>query len=329
MKILALTKKEKVERYTEDKNNLAHFEIVYSDGENDAAILDAGSDADIIIADAVQEVSAYVIGIMPNLKLIHSEGVAFNKFDIDSASKRGIYVCNCKGMNASAVAEQAILLMLGLIKSVTAGDRSVRAGTQINTKMGYMVSGSLGELGECTVGLIGFGDIAKATASLLNAFGCRVIYNAAHRHPETEERKFNVQYMERDELLHVSDIVSLHVPAGKSTYHMADDDFFSKMKDGAYLINTSRGELVDNDALIKALKSDRLAGAGLDTIETEPVSADNILLNSGREVTDKLLLSCHIAGITGRSFLRGYNMIWDNIRKLEAGKRPDNIVNGI
>ena len=189
-----------------------------------------------------------------------------------------------------------------------------------------MIEGNLTELSECTVGLIGFGDIAKATASLLRAFGAKVVYTKKSPAPPDVETRYGVSFLPQDELLAVSDIVSLHAPVNDETRYIVDASFLEKMKDTAYLINTSRGELVDSKALIAALESGSIAGAGLDTIDGEPVKSDNPLLQTSEEADRKLLLSCHIGGITRASFSRGYAMILEAIEKVSRGEIPDNIV---
>lgn len=327
-KILVIGKEGRLSGYTSDKKNLEDYDIAYVPlGASDEQLLESGKDASYIIVDAIGRVPGDVIIQMPELKLIHSEGVGYQGVDLDAADERGIYVCNCKGMNAAAVAEQAVLLMLGLLRDVAGGDRSVRAGEQIAVKEAYMMAGDLRELGDCRVGLVGLGDIGKATAVLLSAFGAEVVYHKPHRLAEEDEKRYGVRSMELDELLASSDIVSLHLPVNESTRYMADSAFFSKMKDSAYLINTSRGELVNSRDLVKALENGEIAGAGLDTIDGEPVAADNDLLMISEEAGKRLLMSCHIGGITGASFRRGYDMIWSDIKKVRAGEKPDNIVN--
>lgn len=328
MKLLVIGKKGRLAKYTPDPSMYAGFEISYVPmGASDDEILAAGRDADFILVDAMGRVSGNVIEQMPNLKMIHSEGVGYNFIDVEAAKKRRIYVCNCKGMNAAAVAEQTILLMLGLLRGVVTGDRDVRAGKQIETKEAYMLAGNLTELGDCTIGLVGFGDIAKETARMAAVFGARVVYYKPVRASEELEKTYGVTYMGLDELLASSDIVSLHLPVTKDTRNMADAGFLAKMKMGSYLVNTSRGELVDSAALLDAIRSGHLAGAGLDTIAGEPVQADNAVLQAEKDVADKLIFSCHIGGITASSFRRGYEMVWSDIQKAAAGEKPDHIVN--
>ena len=328
MKLLVIGTKGRIEKYTPDETKYKKYDIVYvSPSASYEEILEVGKDADFILVDAMGKVSRNVIEQMPNLKMIHSEGVGYQGADVQAATEKGIYVCNCKSMNATAVAEQTVLLMLGLLKDVIGGNESVRNGTQIQTKEAYMLSGNLKELSECTVGLIGFGDIAKATAKLLVAFGAKVIYYKRTPESDSVNQDLNVQYVPLDQLLKQSDIVSLHLPVTNQTRYMCNKDFFQKMKPDAYFINTSRGELVDNHDLIWALENNMILGAGLDTIDGEPIQKDNPLLNVSKTVDQKLLLSCHIGGITGASFKRGYEMVWSDFDKVSKGEKPEHCVN--
>lgn len=330
MKLLVIGREGRLDKYTRNKQNTEELEIVYATAEHtEAELLAIGGDADFILVDAISTISGNLIRQMPNLRLIHSEGVAFNRIDTEAAKERGIYVCNCKGMNATAVAEQTILLMLGLLRDVCQGDKSVREGTQIKTKEAYMIHGSLKELGECTIGLIGFGDIAQATARFACAFGCRILYYKPRRASADLETALHAEYRDLDTLLAESDIVSLHLPVTEETTHSVNRAFLKKMKKDAYLINTSRGELIDAEALVEAIENDWIAGAGLDTLEGEPVQTDNPLVQVSAKVRKRTLLSCHIGGITAASFMRGYDMVWEDLNLVQEGKRPKRIVNGL
>ena len=329
MKVLHIGKTGNMERYSAPDALLYQLDRVdMESGLPEETYLSLAGDADFIVADAISPVSASLIAGMPNLKLIHSEGVAFNAIDTAAAAEKGVYVCNCKGMNAAAVAEQALLLMVGLLRNVAVNDRAVREGRQISAKMGYMADGSLRELADCRVGLIGFGDIAKETARLLKAYGVRdITYYKPNRLNEEEERFFGVRWSALDELLACSDIVSLHLPVNGDTQGTVNADFFGKMKPGAFLINTARGELVDDDALAEALISGKLAGAGLDTLSHEPVQPDHPLLHLPEQAARRILFSPHIGGITASSFRRGYAMIWEDIASVMEGKTPERVVN--
>lgn len=328
MKILCISKKGKLEKYVTDPGFYSQHEVEYvSIDASDDEILAAGKDADIIIVDAITKVSGYVIEHMPKLKMIHSEGVAYNWIDIETAKKQKVYVCNCKGMNATAVAEQTILLMIGVLRDVILGDRATRQGEQIKIKTEYMVQGSLKEIADCTIGFVGFGDIAKETARIIEVLGGKIRYYKRHRLSPEEEARYHAEYMPLKELLAECDMISLSTPVTPETIHMANKDFFENMKEGAYLINAGRGELVDTEALLEAIRSGHLAGAGMDTIEGEPVQADNPMLTAEKEVMDKLVFSPHIGGITSSSFKRGFQMIVSDIEKISRGEEPDHIVN--
>ncbi|MBS6723108.1 MAG: hydroxyacid dehydrogenase [Clostridiales bacterium] len=329
MKILHIGKAENMERYTPDvpaakTAMVAEMPMGHTAQEYAAAM----PDAEVIVADAIAEVPGVLMEKLPQLKMIHSEGVAFNRIDVAAASVRGISVCNCAGMNASAVAEQTILLMEGMLKNVIVNDRAVREGWQITVKENYMAQGSLKELSDCRVGLVGFGDIGKCTARLLAAYGAEVYYYKRHRLAPEEELAANAMYLPLDELLELCDIVSLHLPVTEETTGMCDRTFFEKMRPGSYFVNTSRGELVDDEALAEALAGGRLTMAGLDTLDQEPVQKDHPLLRQPREVLDRILFTPHIGGITASSFRRGYAMIWDNIGRLEEGRPLLRVIRG-
>lgn len=286
----------------------------------DVIISEAG-DTDFIMLDAMARLDDSVISAMPNLKLIQSEGVGYQGVDMDSAKKNGVIVCNNKGINDTAVAEGAVFLMLACLRDFNASQRSVYDGRQMDVKMASF--GVVREISECTVGLVGFGDIARATARLLSAFGAKVVYYNRTRYPELEAY-YGVEYMELDELLCVSDFVSLHLAVTDETRNIVNAEFLSKMKDDAFLINTARGDLVDNVALMDALLNDEICGAGLDVIYPEPVTADNILLDD--RIADKLILTPHIAGITSLTVKKLYRNGYNNIIKVINGDEPNNIV---
>ncbi|HIZ43571.1 MAG TPA: 2-hydroxyacid dehydrogenase [Firmicutes bacterium] len=327
MKILIIGEQERSEAYMPDLPIVEEAETVYAEmGTDEAELLARAQDADVIFADAIAKVPGSLIRQMPNLKLIHSEGVGYNGIDVEAASERGIYVCNNRGMNAGAVAEQTVLLMLGLLRDVAAGHASVRQGRQIQVKQQKMVEG-ITELADCTVGLIGFGNIAKATAVRLKPFGCRVVYYNRHRKPEEEEARYGVEYVSLDRLARISDIVSIHVAVTPETKGMIGREFLSRMKETAYFVNTSRGELVDNEAMKEALEKGRIAGAGFDTIAPEPTTADNPLVALKEDCPARVLYSPHIGGITKSSFRRFHLQMWQNAGRVWKGEKPVDIVN--
>ena len=330
MKLLHLGKKGNVEKYTVADDFTQNIELVDLPVATPVKeILEAASDADFMFVDAMGAVPAELIDAMPNLKLIQSEGVGFQFFALDAAATRGVYVCNGRGINAVAVAEQAVMLMIGVLRDVIGGDRAVREGRQISVKENYMASGDLKELADLTVGLYGFGAIARALARILKAMGVRVQYYNRTRASLETEAEYGVVYLPLDELVASSDMISIHVPLNAETKNIVDDKFFARMKPGSYIINTARGEIIDSAALVRALKSGKIARAGLDTLADEPVRLDNILINLPGDLAGRLLFSPHIGGITASSFKRAYDIAWKNVRLVARGARPENIVNGL
>jgi phosphoglycerate dehydrogenase-like enzyme len=329
MKCLIIGSEARYNKFALDKAFIDSCENVFCErGTTDEVLLEKGADADVLLADAISPVSAHLIDHMPNLKMIHTEGVGFNSIDIEHAKKKGIPVCNNKGANATAVAEQTILLMLGLLRDVIVGDAAVRNGSQITVKEGMMVSG-IAELADCQVGLVGFGAIAVEVAKLLNAFGAKISYNDYIRRSDAVEKAMNVTYMDIDELVKSSDIVSIHCPVTVETTNMVNSDFLNKMKSSAYLINTARGEIVDNMALRQAIIDGVIAGAAFDTIYPEPMLTDNPLIDLPDEEKYKVIYSPHVGGITTSSFARMHSNLWKNVKSIANGQRPNNIVNGV
>lgn len=315
-----VTTKEKAFGYLPQLEN--HNVKFFTMSDSDEKIALGAKDTQILIVDAMASISDALITSLPKLELIQSEGVGYQGVDIKAAKEHDVIVCNNKGINDTAVAEVAVFLILGCLKSINTGQQAVYDGRQMEVKKASF--GVVRELSECTVGLVGLGDIAKATAKLLKAFGARVVYSNRTRY-EDFEKKFDIEYMELDDLLKISDFVSLHLAVCDDTRNIVDEEFLSKMKKGAYLINTSRGDLVDNHALLHALLTDKIAGAGLDVIYPEPVEKDNILLDN--RIKDKLLLTPHIAGITSLTVKKIYENAYENILRLIKGEQLLNIVN--
>ncbi|MDI7742567.1 2-hydroxyacid dehydrogenase [Lysinibacillus fusiformis] len=329
MKIAVIGNEERYKKYMPDMDSTKEAEIIYFPiGTSDEEIIESGKDSDILLVDAIAPVSQNLIEKLPNLRLIHSEGVGYNAIDIQTAKERGIYVCNNKGVNAGAVAEQTILLMLGLLRKVVSGDRNVREGNQIQTKEKAMIEG-ITELADCKIGLIGFGDIAKATAKRLYPFECELYYYSRTRLSKEVEDEYHVTYSELEELTANCDIISIHVPVTEETTGMINQAFLKKMKKTAYLVNTARGEIVDNIAMREALIDGELQGAGFDTIYPEPMKKDNPLVNLPAEIEDAVLFSPHIGGITSSTFFRSHKNIWSNVEAVMNDQRPNYVVNGV
>ena len=328
MKLLYIGDPERFHAYTAAMPFFAGMDVTaFSNGVSDEELLRTCPDADAIICDPVHTLSADLLSRLPRLKLVHSEGVAFNRFDLETLRARRIYLCNCKGCNALPVAEQTILLILGLLCRVRSSHEAVLSGNQNEVKKAHMLSGDLKELWECKVGLVGFGDIAKETAKLLHAFGAQVFYYNRTRRSAEEESQYHVTYLPLDELAASCDIVSLHLAVTPETTNIVDEAFLGRMKKTAFLINTARADLIDNAALCRALTDGSIAGVGIDTIAPEPVLLDNPLINLPPEAEARTLYAPHIGGNTGASFRRAFAMMEQNLKAVQNGTVPEHWVN--
>lgn len=330
MRVLVLTHKGRYDRFA-PKSSPAYqaAELIFCDREGtEEEWLAAGGDAEALFVTPVTWVRESLIARMPNLRMIHSEGVGFDRIDLEAARKRGVYVCNNAGCNAGPVAEQAVMMMSMLLRRTLWGERMVRRGRQ-GEAVQYLEGDVPKDLCCATVGLVGFGAIGQATALRLRANGSKVYYFARHRRDPETERLYGVEYLPLEALAERCDIVSLHLPAAAESIHMVDRDFLARMKPGSYLVNTARGAVIDDEALCEAIRSGHLAGAALDAYDPEPVPADHPLVKLAEECPDKVVLCPHQGGLTQSSFENVYRMLFEDLRLLMAGKRPNRVVNGL
>ncbi len=267
-----------------------------------------------LLADAevlwhcLRPVDDQVLQAAPNLQLVQKIGVGVNTIDLDCARARQVAVCNMPETNSRAVAEHTLALMLSVLRQVPNFDRDLRAGRGWHWDPGRQ--DGLAEIGGRTVGLVGFGAVPQLLAPVLRALGARVLYTAT-RPKDTDL----ADYQELDDLLRESDIVSLHVPLTNATAGLLDAARLARMKPGAILINTARGALVDDAALIGALDAGPLSGAGLDVFHDEPVAAGHPLL-----ARDDVVLTPHVAWLTGATLASSLEVAVENCRRLAAGE---------
>jgi phosphoglycerate dehydrogenase-like enzyme len=258
-----------------------------------------------VLWHVLQRCTAEMIAAAPGLKLIQKIGVGVNTIDLEAAQRRGIPVCNLPGTNARAVAELALGLMLSVLRRIPRFDQGLRAGTWTDVGM----QDGLGELGGRTVGLVGFGAIPRILAPILAAMGCRVIYTARTRVDDAV-----ADYRTLDQLLAEADVVSLHLPLVPETQHVIGAEALGRMKPGAILINTGRGGLVDPVALVAALASGRIAGAGLDVFEVEPLLVGDPILS-----LPNVVVTPHVAWLTTGTFDRSFALAAENCRRIGLG----------
>jgi len=324
VKIALLINRENFEKFSQWKEN--GWELIHmgNGAPETEAVIKTG--AQVIVADAITKISAEIIENMPGLKLVHSQGVAFNGIDIEAARNKGIFACNCAGANAKPVAEHTVLLILALLKGFRPNEDMIYEHRQMEAKMACFAEG-LPELFGRKVGIVGFGAIGKELAVILNAFGCELCY---YDMIKADPDKYDIKYSPFEELLASCDIVTIHTPVTPETTNMINAGTLKLFKRGAILINTARGELMDHDAVAEALRSGQLGGLGADTLAPEPYLPDNPILKLlAGETKKRIALSPHIAGITAGFFGRAYTRIGLNIEAVQRGERPQCIVNGL
>jgi len=250
----------------------------------------------------------------PNLKLVQLLSAGYDRCDIEAARRAGVPICNNGGANSTAVAEHAILLMLAVCRRLIWQHSNVASGRWRGNAVEDV---RLYELKDRTLGIIGLGTIGKKTARLARAFGMSVQYYDIVRLSEERADDLGVRFTLFDEVLRTSDIVSLHVPLTRDTRHIIGAAQFRLMKPSAYLVNTCRGPVVDEPALIEALTSGTIAGAGLDVFDQEPPPPNNPLFT-----LPNVVLSAHLAGPTWENQYTRFRNAFDNCQRVIRGEKP-------
>jgi phosphoglycerate dehydrogenase-like enzyme len=248
------------------------------------------------------------------LKLLQVLSAGYDYVNIAGARKARIPICSNGGANSVAVAEHAIMLMLAVYRKLVTFHQNVAGG---RWHQGIPRTVDIFELEGKTVGLVGLGNIGRQVARRVQAFDAQVIYYDAVRLSPQEEKELGVQYVPLDTLLATADIVSLHVPLNESTRHMIDAQALGRMKPAAILINTCRGEVIDERALIEALQEGRILAAGLDTQAKEPPDPNNPLLR-----LPNVTLTPHSAGPTVDSFRKRFHNGYVNVQRVARGQPP-------
>lgn len=281
----------------------------------------AVADTDILVPTITDRIDADLLAkASPRLKLIANFGVGVDHIDLHAARERKILVTNTPGVLTEDTADMTMALILSVPRRLGEGEKLIRSGQWD----GWKPSGMLGHrVNGKTLGIIGMGRIGRAVAKRAQGFGIRTIYHNRHRLPESIEAELGARFVELDVLFTQSDILSINCPHTAETHHLVDAHRLSQMRSDAYLVNTSRGEVLDENALIEALESGRIAGAGLDVYVNEP-HVDPRFLNLANTV---LLPHMGSATYEGRAAM-GEKVI-ANIRAWVDGHRPpDQVLEG-
>jgi phosphoglycerate dehydrogenase-like enzyme len=249
----------------------------------------------------------------PRLRLVQLLAAGYDNVDLAAARRAKVPVANNGGANAISVSEHAMMLMLTVARRVIWQHGNVSAGRW----RGGGPAPRRGERFGKTLGVVGLGTIGKKVARLARAFGMRVEYYDIARLSEDAEDALGVRFRLLNELLSNANVVSLHVPLNESTRHMIGQRELARMKPTALLINTSRGPVVEEAALVRALSEDQLFGAGLDVFDPEPPRADNPLLK-----LDNVVLTAHFAGPTWDNHAARFRNAFDNVQRVARGEAP-------
>ena len=278
---------------------------------------DAMTDAEVMIL-RIFKAPREVIERNKNLKMIMRWGAGFDSVDIEAAGEHGVLVTNTPGANAGAVSELAVLLMLAVGRKLLCHEDSLRRGEW--SKNTYINSSYT--LNNKVVGIVGAGNIGRQVARKVQAFGAATQYYDPYRLKPEMEEKFALTFRPLDEVLKTSDIITLHVPLTDENYHMIDAERIKGMKDGAIIINTARGGLIDDHALCEAVRSGKLSGAGLDGVEHEPLASDDELLS-----TPNIIVTPHVGGGTADIGDVIIPMLAKDITDFADGKDVQHVVN--
>ena len=273
----------------------------------------------VIIATPV-EFPVELARACPNLKLVQTTSAGLDRIDIQALGELGVRVANNGGGNSASVAEHAIALMVSVNRKFQLQFQSARE-KKWEGEIRKVWFAHSHELTGKTVGIFGLGQIGRQVARRLQGWECDLVYSDVAHYPPELEGELHVRRVSKEELLRTSDIVTLHVPLNRHTRGMMSDAEFDMMKPTAILINTCRGPVVDEAALIRALKEGKIAAAGLDVLEVEPTPPDNPLLEM-----DNVLITPHMGGMAQEAYEKNRAFAAQNAARVAGGEEPQSVV---
>ena len=275
------------------------------------------SESDAIITYLSDKIDRDIIGETTKLKIIANYGAGFNNIDVTHAFEKGIWVTNTPGVLHETTADLTWAMILGAARRIVPADRYTRKGKFKGWGAKIFLGG---DVYSKTLGIIGCGEIGRSVARRAMGFNMRVLYHQRNRLPDDEAKTLNAEFTPLDQLLRESDFITLHVPLTDETEYMIGNDEIELMKNTAYLIHTARGKVIDDYALVAALKEGRLAGAALDVYEDEPEIVE------GMTELDNLMLLPHIGSASFETRDRMALLVADNVLDTFSGKIPRTLV---
>ncbi|MGO4889200.1 C-terminal binding protein [Anaerobacillus sp. MEB173] len=299
----------------EEVLNKIGVELTFAQCKTEDEVIEACRDADGLI-NQYAPIGRKVIENLEKCKVISRYGIGFNTIDIDAATEKGIIVGNVTDYCLDEVSDHAMALLLSSIRKITHLNNTVKNG-----KWDFKVAVPIFRIRGRVLGLVGFGNIPQTLAKKAQAFGIDVIAYDPFV-PESVAKERNVELVSLDELCERSDYVSIHLPLNKQTEKIISYDQFNKMKKEAFIINTARGPVIDEEALIQALQEEKIAGAGLDVLEIEPIEPNNPLLTM-----DNVILNPHAAFYSVEAEEELKRKTAENVADVLSGYYPTYLVN--
>ena len=285
-----------------------------------AVLLQHVVDKEGLLCTITDRVDEELLGRAPGLKVIANYGVGYNNIDVEAATKKGIPVSNTPDVLTDATADIAMALILGTARRLVEGDKRVRQGQfAFWAPMHFLGSEVTGK----TLGIVGLGRIGRAVARRARGFDMRILYHNRNRIEKIDEKAMGTTFVSLETLLGESDFVSLHVPLSEQTHHLIGVEELVRMKSDAYLINTSRGQVVDEKALVEAIQRKKIAGAGLDVYENEPKLAPGLV------DLDNVVLLPHVGSATLETRTAMARLAAENLLAGLRGEVPPNCVNPV
>lgn len=281
-------------------------------------LLARAADKDALVVLLTEKVDAELLAAAPKLRIASTVSVGFDNLDVPACTRRQVVATNTPGVLDDTTADFAWTLLMGVARRLVEGDAWMRSGTWPGWDLDQLLGG---DVWGKTLGIVGFGRIGRGVARRSQGFQMRVLYHDEVRVAPDVERELHAEFVDFDRLLRESDFISLHVPLLPGTRHLISTDAFEKMKPTAYLINTARGPVVDEAALIEALEQKKIAGAALDVYEHEPKV--HPALGSRHDV----ILAPHIASASVETRTKMAVMAANNAAALFDGRRPPNALN--
>jgi len=279
------------------------------------SVIEKCKDADALLS-IYAPITKKVINELDNCKALVRYGIGFDNIDVKAATEKGIPVCNIPDYSIPEVATHTIAMLLYFERKIGLLDKSIREG-EWNPNLGFIST----RLDSITLGLVGFGNIAQQTAEFAKGFGINIIAYDPYIPKEVVAEK-GVKKVELDDLIEKSDYVSLHVPLNDGTFHLINENSLKRMKNSAVILNTARGPIIDQNALVEALKEGVIRGACLDVLEHEPVQLEDEILK-----LDNVVVTPHAAFNSVQAKERLHTRVAETAYDLLTGVTPKNIVN--